>query len=418
VNPLLGLFLGLRAGQQVLEDALAVLNWRFVADPARQAEAARVLGLEAEEMRSAHAYAADRYRFGRVHAWSDVLVTLVFLAAGGLGAVESASRALAAPVGSGPVATGLAFFVLLGALGAVYGLPFSLYSTFVIEQKHGFNRQTVSGFFLDRLKGLAIAAVLGAPLLAAILWLIGHAGPRWWLFAWAATSGFNVFAAWIYPTVLAPLFNRFVPLPEGELRERILALATRVGFRTSGLYVMDASRRTAHGNAYFTGVFGARRIVLFDTLVESMDVRETVAVLAHELGHFKLHHVRWAVVRSVLATGALFYALSLCLPLASFYSAFGLSGPSAYGALVVFGLWFGLVDFLLQPVASHISRKNEFAADRYAIQNASDPGDLRRALLKLREKSRVLPLSHPLYSRVYHSHPPLLERLAALAEPR
>jgi STE24 endopeptidase len=148
-----------------------------------------------------------------------------------------------------------------------------------------------------------------------------------------------------------------------------------------------------------------------------MDVRETVAVLAHELGHFKLHHVRWAVVRSVLATGALFYALSLCLPLVSFYAAFGLSGPSAYGALVVFGLWFGLVDFLLQPVASHISRRNEFAADRYAIQNASEPRDLRAALLKLREKSRVLPLSHPLYSRVYHSHPPLLERLATLAAP-
>ena len=137
-------------------------------------------------------------------------------------------------------------------------------------------------------------------------------------------------AAWIYPTVLAPLFNRFEALPEGELKERILALARRVGFRTSGLYVMDASRRTAHGNAYFTGVFGARRIVLFDTLVESMGVRETVAVLAHELGHFKLHHVRWAVVRSVLATGALFYALSLCLPLASFYEAFSMTGPSAY----------------------------------------------------------------------------------------
>src|SRR5262249_49124682 len=186
--------------------------------------------------------------------------------------------------GRAPARAGLVFFAVPGLLSAAYGVPFSPYPTFVIEQKHGFNRQTLAGFFLDRLKGLAIAAVLGAPLLAAILWLIGHAGPRWWLLAWAATTAFNVFAAWVYPTVLAPLFNRFEPLPEGELKERILALARRVGFRTSGLYVMDASRRTAHGNAYFTGVFGARRIVLFDTLVESMDVRETVAVLAHELG--------------------------------------------------------------------------------------------------------------------------------------
>ena len=179
MNPLLGLFLALRTVQQALEDALAVLNWRYVTEPGRQAEAARVLGLSGDEMRAAHAYAADRYRFGRAHAWVDMLVTLGFLAAGGLRAVETASRKLAAPVGSGPVATGLAFFAVLGLLSAIYAVPFSLYFTFVIEERHGFNRQTLAGFFLDRLKGLAIGAVLGAPLLAAVLWLIGHAGPHW-----------------------------------------------------------------------------------------------------------------------------------------------------------------------------------------------------------------------------------------------
>jgi STE24 endopeptidase len=414
MDPLLALFLVLRLGQEIVEHVLAVLNWRYVQDPARQAEVERVLGITGEEMKAALAYAADRYRFGRVSRWSDAIVGLGFLAAGGLGVVESWSLAGSSSVGLGSVGAGLVFFAILGLLALVYGLPFSLYATFVIEEKHGFNRQTLAGFLLDRLKGLLLAAVLGGPLLAAILWLMGHAGPRWWLWAWAATSGFNLFAAWIYPTLVAPLFNKFRSLPDGELKERILALAGRVGFRTSGIFVMDASRRTAHGNAYFTGLFGARRIVLFDTLVEAMGVREIVAVLAHELGHFKLHHVRWALARSVLATGGLFFALDLALPRAAFYRAFFLSGPSSYGALVVFGLWFGLVDFLLQPLASHISRRNEFAADRFALRSGAAPRDLGDALLKLREKSRLLPISHPVYSRVYHSHPPLLERLKAL----
>jgi STE24 endopeptidase len=176
---------------------------------------------------------------------------------------------------------------------------------------------------------------------------------------------------------------------------------------------MDASRRTAHGNAYFTGLFRDKRIVLFDTLLEALGTREIVAVLAHELGHFKLHHVRTRLLLGVLSTGILFYALGLCLPLISFYTAFSLR-PSSYGALVVFGLWFGLVEFLLQPLENALSRRHEFAADAFAVTRGVAASDLGEALLKLREKSRLLPFSHPLFSRVYHSHPPLLERLEAL----
>jgi STE24 endopeptidase len=227
------------------------------------------------------------------------------------------------------------------------------------------------------------------------------------------TTAFSVFAAWIFPTVLAPLFNRFTPLPEGELRDAILDLARRIGFRTGGIFVMDASRRTAHGNAYFTGLFRQKRIVLFDTLVEAMGAREVVAVLAHELGHFKLHHVRWAIVRSVAVSGLVFYGLSLALPLESFYTAFFLEQTS-YAALVVFGLWFGLLSFLFQPLTNALSRRHEFAADAFALRNGASGAELGSALKKLREKSRLLPLSHPLFSRVYHSHPPLLERLRAM----
>jgi STE24 endopeptidase len=411
--PLLLLFVSLRLLQQLIESGLAAANRHYSVDPARLAEAGRALAIDDEELAKAVAYSGDRYRFGRLFGWIEVTVGLAFIAVGGLGLVEGGAEAVAGAVGGGVIVTGLAFFGIAGALSGLFELPFDVYRTFVIEERHGFNRQTPRGFVLDRLKGLALGVALGAPVLGAILWIMERMGPTWWLWAWAVTTGFSVFAAWIYPSLLAPLFNTFTPLPDGELKDGILELARRVGFRASGLFVMDASRRTAHGNAYFTGVFGQKRIVLFDTLLEAMGTRQVVAVLAHELGHFKLHHVRWAIVRSVATSGLLFYGLSLCLPLTPFYSAFFLEKTS-YGALVVFGMWFGLVSFLLQPLANALSRRHEFAADAFALRNGASAQELGEALRRLREKSRMLPLSHPLYSRVYHSHPPLLERLRVM----
>jgi STE24 endopeptidase len=413
MSPLLLLFVVLRLGQQGVEAALAALNRRYALEPTRLAEAGRTLEIEPEELEKAVAYSGDRYRFRRIYGWTEVLVGLAFVALGGLGLVEQASRAVATRAGLGSIATGLVFFAIVGMLTALFELPFDLYDTFVIEEKHGFNRQTPRGFALDRVKGMALVVLLGGPVLAAILWIMERMGPTWWLWAWAVTTGFSVFTAWIYPTLLAPLFNKFTPLPEGELKQAILDLARGIGFRTSGLFVMDASRRTAHGNAYFTGLFGQKRIVLFDTLLEAMGTRQIVAVLAHELGHFKLHHVRWAIVRSVATSGLVFYGLSLCLPLERFYSAFFLE-KTFYGALAVFGLWFGLLSFLLQPLTNALSRRYEFAADAFALRSGATAAELGEALRKLREKSRRLPLSHPLYSRVYHSHPPLLERLRAM----
>jgi STE24 endopeptidase len=407
---LLPLFIVLRAAQQAFEHWLAALNHRYAMDPRRQQEAAEVLKIAPDDMAAAARYSADRYRFGVVSSWTRVALELAFLAAGGLGLVDRWARAVA---GEGPIAVGLVFFAILGLLAGILELPFALYHTFVIEERHGFNRQTLRGFLLDRLKGAAVVTTLGAPLLAAVLFVIEEGGRWWWVYGWAAVSAFSLLTAWIYPTFLAPLFNRFTPLPDGELKDRILELARRIGFRTSGLYVMDASRRSSHGNAYFTGLFGAKRIVLFDTLLESMGAAQVVAVLAHELGHFKLHHVRRQLVRGVLVTGVWFWALGLVLHLETFYTAFGLP-RSAHAGLVVFGLWFGLAEFLLQPVFSHISRRYEFEADAFALAHEGAPRDLADALLKLRERSRILPLSHPLYSRIYHSHPPLLERLAAM----
>ncbi|HYN03303.1 MAG TPA: M48 family metallopeptidase [Vicinamibacteria bacterium] len=410
---LLPLFLLLRLAQQVVETALARLNRRHAIDPSRLAEAGQALGIGEDEMAKAVAYSGDRHRFGLAYGWVEVVVALVFLAAGGLGVVEAGARGVAGALGLGTIATGLALFAILGTLSALFELPFDLYATFRIEEKHGFNRQTLGGFFLDRLKGAGIAIALGGSVLAAVLWLMERMGPSWWLWAWGVTTAFSLFAAWIYPTVLAPMFNKFTPLPEGELKDAILDLARRTGFRAGGISVMDASRRTAHGNAYFTGLFGQKRIVLFDTLLEAMGPREVVAVLAHELGHFKLHHVRWGMARGIATSGLVFYALSLCLPLDPFYSAFSLE-KTAYGALAVFGLWFSLVSFLLQPLENALSRRHEFAADAFALRSGATAGELGAALRKLSEKSRHLPVTHPLYSRVYHSHPPLLERLRTM----
>ena len=411
--PLLSLFLLLRLGQQVVETALARLNRRHALDPGRLAEAGRALGIGEGEMAKAVVYSGDRHRFGLVCGWTEVVLGLAFLAAGGLGVVERAARSLAGLPGLDAIAAGLAFFAILGIVTALFELPFDLYATFRIEEKHGFNRQTLRGFLLDRLKATAIVVVLGGAVLAAVLQVMERMGPSWWLWAWGVTTALSLFAAWIYPTVLAPLFNRFTPLPDGELRDAILDLARRTGFRAGGISVMDASRRTAHGNAYFTGVFGQKRIVLFDTLLEAIGPREVVAVLAHELGHFKLHHVRWGILRAVATSGLVFYGLSLCLPLGAFYAAFSVE-RTAYGALAVFGLWFGPVSFLLQPLENALSRRHELAADAFALRSGAAPAELGAALRKLSEKSRHLPVTHPLYSRVYHSHPPLLERLRAM----
>ncbi len=230
MSPLLLLFAVLRLGQQALEAALSALNRGFAIDPARLAEAGRALGIAADELTKAVAYSGDRYRFGRLYGWTEVLGGLAFIALGGLGLVEEGAKGVASLLGLGSIATGLAFFGIVGAGTSVLELPFNLYQTFVIEERHGFNRQTLRGFALDLVKGVALGMALGGPALAAVLWIMERMGPTWWVWAWALTTGFSLFAAWIYPSVLAPLFNKFTPLQDGELKDAILELARRVGF--------------------------------------------------------------------------------------------------------------------------------------------------------------------------------------------
>lgn len=414
VIDILYLYIGLRAAQHFVERYLSFTNRRYYSNQQRLANAAKILNISPTDLSKTIDYTEDKYRFGAISSWLELPITLVFLYIGGLGVIETFAADLSRTIDGSALSTGVIFFLILGLLSMLVSLPFELYNTFQIEEKHGFNRQTLKSFFVDKLKGLFVGALLGIPLLSVLLWVMEKAGDLWWVYAWLLLFGFSLFAVWIYPTVLAPLFNKFTPLDDGELKVKIEDLANRVAFQADGISIMDASKRSSHGNAYFTGVFGKKKIVLFDTLVKAMNVDEITAVLAHELGHFKLNHIRIGLIRSFFSTGLMFYGMSLMMPYEKLYTSLGLSGASSYGALTVFSLWFGLVSFLFQPFASYLSRKNEFAADAFALKHIPNRSLLGDALLKLRENSNLMPISHPLYSRFYHSHPPLIERLAAM----
>lgn len=414
-NQLLFLFVVVKIIQFGIERWLSSQNRRYYSTQSRLSEAARVLKIDPKDLDKTIAYASSKYDFGRVSGVVSLCATLGFVILGGFGWLEEIALQLNTGAGSSPIITGLIFFGLFSVLSGIFGLPFEYYQTFVVEQKHGFNRQTVRGFFVDKIKGTLVAAILGGGLLGGLLWVMSAAGDLWWLLGWFLVFGFSLLAVWIYPTLLAPIFNKFVPLEDGELKRKINLLAEKVSFDTNGISVMDASTRSSHGNAYFTGVFGKKKIVLFDTLIKGMSDDEIVAVLAHELGHFKLNHIRLSLVRSFLMTGLMFFALGQMLPIENLYLAFGLQSVSNYGALVVFSLWFGPIGFLMQPLSNWVSRKNEFEADNFALENVSNKRLLGDALLKLRENSHVMPISHSLFSAVYHSHPPLMERLRAMS---
>jgi STE24 endopeptidase len=298
-------------------------------------------------------------------------------------------------------------------LTSAINLPLTLYRTFGIEARFGFNRTTVGVFIADLLKGLLVGLALGAPLIFVILLLMQRAGSFWWLYAWFVWVGFTVFVTWAWPTFIAPLFNKFSPLSDEALRQRTEALLERCGFSSKGVFVMDGSRRSVHGNAYFTGVGRNKRIVFFDTLIERLQAEEIEAVLAHELGHFKLHHVRSRLILS-LAMGL--GGLALLGGLAAwpqFYSALGVQQPSAHAALLLFMIALPAFTFFLTPIGAWWSRKHEFEADEFAAKYAN-ARELADALVKLYRDNATTLTPDSLHSAFYDSHPPALIRIARL----
>jgi STE24 endopeptidase len=368
---------------------------------------AAAIPLEAHQ--KAADYTAVKTRFGMLGTLVEVVVLLALTFGGGLNVAQHAVSALFAP----GIVQGVALIGLVAIAMSLIEIPLSLYRTFRIEARFGFNKMTLKLFLIDLAKGALLAAVLGAPLLALILWLMQAAGELWWLYAWAAWSVFNLLVLAIYPTFIAPLFNRFSPMQDEALKARIERLLVRCGFRSQGLFVMDGSRRSSHGNAYFTGFGRSKRIVFFDTLLSRLEHGEIEAVLAHELGHFKYKHVTKRIGWMFAASLGLFWLLGSLMQHDWFYHALGVHTASTAMALLLFFLIMPVFTFLLQPLLGFYSRRHEFEADRYAMQNAS-AAQLKQALIKLYKDNASTLTPDPLHSVFYDSHPPAAVRIARL----
>jgi len=308
-----------------------------------------------------------------------------------------------------------AFIFLTGIILWVPQLPVEWYAQFRLEDRFGFNTTTPKLWWLDRLKGLLLSCVLGYPLLVLVLKLVEWTGHSWWLWAWGTVLAFQLLMAVLAPVLIMPLFNKFTPLPEGSLRERLLGLAERTRFRARSIQVMDGSKRSRHSNAFFTGFGRFRKIVLFDTLVQQLVEPELEAVLAHEIGHFKKKHIPKMLLASALGSLAGFYFLSVLAQQPWFYRSFGFEPGSLAPALLLFGLLSGAVTFWFSPLAHWWSRRYEYQADSFAAQVMKEPQSLIGALRKLNEKNLSNLTPHPVYSGFYYSHPTLLEREQALA---
>ena len=365
---------------------------------------------DAERYAKSQDYLKVNTRFGWISTVFNTLVMLVFWFNGGFALLDNWARSL----GQGPVVTGL---IYIGVLMLGYGIlsqPFSLYATFVIEERFGFNKTTLKTYVSDLGKGLVLAILLGAPLLAGILAFFQYAGAGAWLYCWTAVTIYMLFIQFIAPTWIMPLFNKFSPLEEGELRERIFAYAQSIRYPLANVFVMDGSKRSGKSNAFFTGFGKNKRIVLFDTLIEQHTVEELLAVLAHEMGHYKKKHILQGMLIAVFQTGVMFFLLSFFVSYQGLFDAFFLEQTSVYAGLIFFGMLYTPLDFFLGILSQMRSRKNEFQADRFSVETTRNPFAMKDALKKLAVHNLSNLVPHPFYVFLNYSHPPVLKRVEAI----
>jgi STE24 endopeptidase len=362
---------------------------------------------------AAHQKAADYTRalvqFGILSVIFDTILLLIFTLGGGIQWLSNWSTATFVA----PMVQGAAVIVAVLLLQSVLEAPFGLYQTFNIEVRFGFNKMTLKLYLIDTLKGLLLGAAIGLPLLFGVLWLMSAMGGLWWLYVWAVWVVFNLLLLFIYPTYIAPLFNKFEPMQDEAEKARIEALLNKCGFSSSGLFVMDGSKRSSHGNAYFTGFGKTKRIVFFDTLLQRLTPNEIDAVLAHELGHFKKRHVLKRIAYTFALSLGFLWLLAQLLHAGWFYAGLGVTTQSTAIALLLFFMVLPVFTFLLHPIASAYSRKHEFEADEYAAQQA-DANELVNALVKLYQDNAKTLTPDPLYASFYESHPPAPIRIAHL----
>ncbi len=359
-------------------------------------------------------YTITKTRFGRIPMFYDAIILLMWTLGGGLEWLDQTARLYELD----PIFTGIVVMLGFMLISSLLDLPFSLYNTFVIEEKFGFNRTTIKTFIVDMIKGAILGLVIGVPLIYVILWLMEQAGELWWIYTWLVLTAFSLLMMWIYPTIIAPIFNKFEPLEEGETLRRITGLLKRCGFSSNGVFVIDGSRRSSHGNAYFSGFGKNKRIVFYDTLLKMLDDDQLEAVLAHELGHFKKKHI---IKGMFISFGTTLLALAILAWLMKndwFYTALGVSTESTYIALLLFMLVSPVFTFVLSPLMSMFSRKNEFEADAFAAEQ-TDARHLITALVGMYKENASTLTPDPLYSAFYDSHPPAPVRIAHLdAQPQ
>lgn len=362
------------------------------------------------EHQKAADYTVARTRFGSINQIIGVVILLVWTLGGGIDALDQIWRNFEL----NGVLTGVGVMLSVMFISGLIELPLSAYRTFNIEQRFGFNNSTLGLFISDTLKSALLTLLIGAPILWVILWLMQHMGDLWWLYVWAVWMGFMLLMLWAYPAFIAPLFNKFSPLENPDLRTRIENLMQRCGFTSNGIFIMDGSRRSSHGNAYFTGLGKNKRIVFFDTLLNSLEPEETEAVLAHELGHFKHKHIQKRIISMAIMTLIGLGILGYLMQLDSFYTGLGVLHASQYTALLLFVMVAPLFSIYLQPVFAWFSRKHEFEADSFAAQQ-SNATRLIQALVKLYKENANTLTPDPLYSAFHDSHPPAPVRIAHLA---
>ncbi|OYV17506.1 MAG: STE24 endopeptidase [Methylococcaceae bacterium NSP1-1] len=361
----------------------------------------------------AHQKAADytlaKIKLGNIDGALGIIVLLLLTLGGGINtAFEYWSTIVSSPLIAGVAATATIFLLM-----TLVEIPTSVYQTFVIEEKFGFNKSSVNQFIKDQLLHLALGAAIGLPLLALILWVMDNVGPQWWLWAWGIIMGFSLLMSWLYPTVIAPLFNKFTPMEEGSLKDRIQGLLARCGFNSQGIFIMDGSKRSGHGNAYFTGLGNNKRIVFFDNLVNSLEEEELEAVLAHELGHFKCKHVIKMLIATSIMSLISLAILGWLINEPWFYTGLGVEQPSNAAALLLFILVSSSFTFFMQPISAYFQRKFEFEADDFAANNAK-ASKMISGLVKLYEENANTLTPDPLYSAFHYSHPPAAIRIAHL----
>ena len=404
-------FAALLVLETAIEGTLGWLNLRRSAKEGAAVPQALVSSYTAEEARRSQAYVRARGRLDLLSLLLGALLLSGVMLSGALGGWEAwIGQHLASWAQPHRF---VVFLVGLTIPFGLLGLPLSLYRTFGIEARFGFNKLTFALWLRDRLKGLALAAVLGLPLLYAVWGFMALTGPVWWLWLFAFLAVWQLILFWLYPAVIARWFNRFTPLAEGELRSRVESLAIKAGFRMGGIFVMDAGQRSTHSNAYFTGLVRPR-IVLFDTLLKSMSTDETEAVLAHEIGHWRGGHIRRMILLTLALQLAGLYILSWAIAWPPLFAAFGLSGPSPYGAVALAALAGGTATFWLGPLLARLSRRHEYEADAYSRSLVGRSDALKTALIKLGRENLTNLAPHPWYSAYHYSHPTLPERLAAL----